>query len=71
MKKYLVSYKKPMLHVLSVDYIKIKLELINIHFWGLYKTNETNEVKIYDHEDSSIYFDHWDSLIKNKTLIKR
>lgn len=65
---YLLKYETPKFLVLS-DYIDYKLHLEIVWFWGLFKTHKISECRVYDHENSKIYFEYWDRLINNKQPI--
>lgn len=66
---YLIRYESPEYHVLA-DYTIYYLHTETIWFWGLFKTHNKIEYKIYEHQNFKSFFDHWDELIKSKKKLK-
>jgi hypothetical protein len=67
-KTYLLKYEPPLLSVLA-DYSIYYLFTETIWFWGLFKTKNKSEYKIYNHQDLKTFLKHWDNLIKTKKVL--
>lgn len=68
-KTYLLKYESPELSVLA-DYFEYYLYTETVWFWGLFKTNNKFEYKIYEHQSVKTFFDHWDNLIATRKPLK-
>jgi len=68
-KTYLLSYKAPKFYTLC-EWVDYELSIEIVWLFGLFKTMKTTTYRVFDHENTKLFFGHWDNLIAKRLPIK-